>query len=113
MIMTKTLEVLKCKKGFEYQGPRFRRLGDNSGEEFREDFLIPWLGSLSENETGIVDFAGTKVYMSSFLEESFGGAVRKGYGNKVGKLEFINIEKDSLNDLSRYINTALKDNKKR
>ena len=111
--MSKTLEVLECKKGFEYQGPRFRRLGDNSGEEFREDFLIPWLDSLPENETGIVDFAGTKVYMSSFLEESFGGAVRKGYGNKVDKIEFINIEEDSLNDLKQYIDAALKDYRKR
>jgi hypothetical protein len=111
--MAKTLEVLKCKKGFEYQGPRFRRLGDNSGEEFREDFLIPWLNSLLDNESGIVDFAGTKVYMSSFLEESFGGAVRKGYGSKIDKLEFINIEEDSLNDLQQYINAAIKDSKKR
>ena len=106
--MANTLKVTDCKKGFEYQGPRMRRLGDNSGEEFREDYLIPWLESLPSNECGTVDFEGTKVYMSSFLEESFGGAIRKGYGQKGSALSFINIDEDSLKDLKQYISNALK-----
>ena len=111
--MDKILNVVECKKGFEYQGPRSRILGANSGEEFRDDYLIPWLQSLLEGESAIIDFQGTKVYMSSFLEESFGGAVRKGFGDKVSKLEFRNIEADSQRDLKQYIADALKVYRKR
>ena len=110
--MKRTLKVIECKKGFEYQGPRARRLGDNSGEEFRDDYLIPWLKNLPDSDNGEIDFEGTKVYMSSFLEESFGGAIRKGYGPKIEKLSFINIDDDSLNDLKLYISNALKINGK-
>lgn len=106
--MTRTLKIVACKKGFEYQGPRARRLGDNSGEEFRDDYLIPWLKDFSDSDVGVIDFEGTKVYMSSFLEESFGGAIRKGFGAKIEKLSFINIDNDSLNDLRQYISNALK-----
>lgn len=104
----KTLKIIESKQGFEYQGPRSRELGDNSGEEFRDDYLIPWLKTLGENECGTVDFAGTKVYMSSFLEESFGGAVRLGYGKKVAKLLFSNMKKDAEDDLRQYISDAMK-----
>lgn len=106
--MEKILKVVELKKGFEYQGPRTRELGCNSGEEFRDDFLIPWLKSFSKGDLGIVDFSGTKVYMSSFLEEAFGGAVREGYSEIVKKLQFINMDKDSQKDLLGYIATALK-----
>ena len=68
--MTKTLHIIDCKQGFEYQGPRFGRLGANSGEEFRDNFLIPFLTSISDCEIGVIDFSGTKVYTTSFLEES-------------------------------------------
>ena len=95
-----------------YQGPRFARLGLNSGEEFRENHLIPWLDQLSSNDEGIVDFEDTKTFSPSFLEEAFGGAVRKGYGAKVGKLKFINIEpNDWEQDIHLYIANALKRNK--
>lgn len=105
--MTKTLKILDCKPDFKFQGPRFRKFGESSGEEFRDDFLIPWLDTVTKDDIGIVDFSGTKVYMSSFLEESFGGAVRKGYGDKVSGLKFTNIEQDSLRDLNQYIGSAL------
>ena len=47
--------------------------GSYSGERFREEFLVPALkeGSLT------VDIDGTEGYGSSFLEEAFGGLVRK------------------------------------
>jgi hypothetical protein len=92
-----------------YQGPRFARLGLNSGEEFREKYLIPWLDRLSSNDEGIVDFEDTKTFSPSFLEEAFGGAVRRGYGPKVERLKFINIEpNDWKDDISLYIDNALK-----
>ena len=63
-------------KEFAYQGPRFEWLGPNSGESFKKNKLIPFLNNLDDGEQGVIDFTGTMIYSPSFLEESFGGAVR-------------------------------------
>ena len=55
-------------------GGRFREFGDFSGEMFREDFLVP---ALKENDRVEVYLDGAQTYMSSFLEEAFGGLIRK------------------------------------
>jgi hypothetical protein len=55
---------------------RYLRDGEFSGERFREEYLRP---SLAEAEEVIVDIDGAAGYGSSFLEEAFGGLVRKGY----------------------------------
>ena len=47
-----------------------------SGERFREEFLKP---ALSENEVVSVEIDDAEGYGSSFLDEAFGGLVRKGY----------------------------------
>jgi hypothetical protein len=59
----------------EVPAGRFRSDGDFSGERFREDFLRP---SLTSSDV-VVEISGTAGYGSSFLEEAFGGLVRKGY----------------------------------
>lgn len=56
-----------------YPGGRFRSISDNSGEEFRDDLLIP---EIKKGGTVIVDLDGVVGYGSSFLEEVFGGIVR-------------------------------------
>ena len=39
-----TLEIIKdCGENYKYQGPRFSKLGPESGDEFRDKYLIPWL----------------------------------------------------------------------
>lgn len=48
--------------------------GPTSGEEFGARFLIPHLNSQSHV---VIELDGTIGYGSSFLEEAFGGAVRK------------------------------------
>lgn len=101
------LNVVGCHKGFEFQGPRYRYLGDNSGEEFLEEFLLPWIGSIPEGATATVDFSGTKVFMPSFLDEAFGGAVRRGYGKAVSSLRFKGVDVETLRDLKQYISNAL------
>lgn len=53
---------------------RYKRNGDTSGEAFRERFLEE---PLQKGEHVTVDFDGTVGYGSSFLEEAFGGVVRK------------------------------------
>lgn len=57
-------------------GGRYRSEGEFSGEEFREDHLVPVLDSGADIE---VDLDGPVGVTSSFLEEVFGGLVRK-YG---------------------------------
>ncbi len=55
---------------------RYPEDGDYNGERFREEFLRP---ALKDHEKVAVDIDDVEGYGSSFLEESFGGLVRKGY----------------------------------
>lgn len=91
---------------FICQGPRTKDLGPSSGEEFREEYLIPWLLDTDSKEA-VIDFAGTQMFSPPFLEEAFGGAVRKGYGEKIRHIKFLNIPKTWKSDLDKYINEAL------
>ncbi|QEK02101.1 DUF4325 domain-containing protein [Treponema phagedenis] len=100
-----TLKVAKCGSGYKYQGARFIHLGPDSGEEFRENFLIPFL---KKNKTACqlcVDFAGTIVFTPGFLEESFGGAIRLGF-ETVKKIQFKNIPPEIKKELLWYISKA-------
>jgi hypothetical protein len=104
----KTLIVCEKSEGYKYQGPRYKRLGPNSGEEFRDKYLIPWLDTLAESEEAVIDFTGTVVYMPSFLEESFGGAIRANGKNKdkLNKIVFFNMNKMWEEKLLGYIKNA-------
>jgi hypothetical protein len=55
---------------------RFLKDGNDSGERFREGLLLK---AIKEGGPIIIKLDGTAGYHSSFLEEAFGGAVRKGY----------------------------------
>lgn len=58
-------------------GPRYSRLGDGSGEEFRKVHLVPAFEQAREKGVRlVVDLDGTSAYGSSFLEEAFGGLAR-------------------------------------
>jgi len=52
---------------------RYRVDGPFSGEEFREDLLVP---ALEKNEKVVVDLEGCLALGSSFLDEAFAGLVR-------------------------------------
>ena len=52
---------------------RYKTDGPNSGERFRNDFLVPALHAGNKVEV-ILD--GSEGYGSSFLEEAFGGLIR-------------------------------------
>lgn len=60
-------------------GGRYREEGQWSGEEFRDDVLVPLLEA---GHDVVVDLDGPLGFTSSFLEEVFGGLVRK-YGPKI------------------------------
>jgi hypothetical protein len=63
-----------------YPGPRYRKDGPFSGEQFRDEQLVPAIRRAIENDDVLVvildDVAG---YGSSFLEEAFGGLLREGF----------------------------------
>ena len=58
---------------------RARSDGDVNGEAFREDWLRPNLEKASKGTPLVVNLNGAEGYPYHFLEEAFGGLVRKGY----------------------------------
>ncbi|HEY3823834.1 MAG TPA: STAS-like domain-containing protein [Bryobacteraceae bacterium] len=59
-------------------GPRFRKQGPFSGEEFRESVLRPKFEEAREKgELLHIDLDGGYGYGTSFLEEAFGGLARE------------------------------------
>jgi len=56
---------------------RYIENGPFSGTSFREGFLIPTIKDKS-NDRIVVDFSGSEMAGSSFLEEAFGGLIREG-----------------------------------
>lgn len=64
------------KEYSETPAGRFKKDGPKSGEEFRDKFLIP---NLKNFKHIIVELDGVLGYGSSFLEEAFGGLIRKGF----------------------------------
>ncbi|MEC7120561.1 MAG: STAS-like domain-containing protein, partial [Pseudomonadota bacterium] len=63
---------------------RFITDGDYSGEAFREGLLKNAITHLKKFDKPklVIDFHGVTMAGSSFLEEAFGGLVRKGYISK-------------------------------
>lgn len=87
-------------------GGRYRSEGDWSGEEFRQNVLEPKL------DTGldlIVDLDGPFGFTSSFLEEVFGGLVRK-YGPSIRKrVEIQAIRKPTRKEKAEmYVDRAVR-----
>lgn len=93
----------------EFPGPRYERLGPNSGEKFRETILLPALRTAPIEEL-IVNLDGTAGYGSSFLEEAFGGLIRRGIDYETAiKIcnNIISLEDESLiEEIRIYINEA-------
>ncbi len=88
--------------------------GEFSGEVFRDKVLKRELDKLVEGDTLNVDFNGVLVGIgSSFLSESFGGAVSKGYIKKDDFLSILTITcKDDLyeEEIRKYIEEAQEPN---
>lgn len=73
--MTTPRNVSVAKIFSKFPAGRHRSDGPYSGEAFRDQFLY---GPLSQGQSLIVDLNGTAGFGSSFLEEAFGGLVRRG-----------------------------------
>lgn len=60
--------IVKVSDFTRIPGPRFRKSGQNSAQEFFEDYVRPKLQSLGAR-TLVIDFSGTWGYPSSFTSQ--------------------------------------------
>jgi hypothetical protein len=81
--------------------------GKFNGEKFREEFIVPRLDdeNISEININLNDLA---IVGSSFLEEAFGGLIRKGYSrDDISKINFIASDEDYIIEIDEYIDDAV------
>ena len=77
-------------------GGRYKKNGPKSGEELRDNYLIPALDKLSPKEKLIVDMDGIIGAATSTLEETFGGLIRKRGTDVASKIEIVGEEDPEL-----------------
>ncbi len=100
------MKMIDIAKDFtRYPGGRYKKLGPFSGEEFRDDLLVPAINELLSGEKVILKMDGALGYSSSFLEETFGGLVRQEID--VDSVVIIETSKTSLlKEIKEYIQGA-------
>lgn len=86
---------------------RYPTDGDDNGARFRDEWLVP---SMSKFDSVTINLDGTEGYMSSFLEEAFGGLVRHGHYSAQAaksKLKLISEEDPTIvPEILEYIDSA-------
>lgn len=92
-------------------GPRFRDEGRYSGEELREEYLVPLVKSVVQQKSKIiVDLDGTHGYLTSFLEEAFGGLIRVDKFNLRELNQIFEFKSDEepylIDDIKEYMEDA-------
>jgi hypothetical protein len=100
-----TLNLVKDYPRFRYPGHRTREQSDNSGEEFRDDILIPFIKN-HKNQNIIINLEGAAGFPPSFLEEAFGGCIIKGY-DVIDNVKIIGIDEIEEGRINRYIKKAI------
>lgn len=100
--------ILNIAKDFsETPGDRYIDESKYSAEEFRETLLEPLLNYCIDNdEVLVVNFDGSYGYSSGFLEESFGGLIRKGYdaSDILNNMAFISKDDETIiNKVTNYM----------
>lgn len=86
-------------------GARYITDGNFSGQEFRDNYLVPLFLKGKEIDKIIIILDGVEGYATSFLEEAFGGLARL-YGKDTcnKKLEFVSQEdKLLIDEINEYI----------
>jgi STAS-like domain of unknown function (DUF4325) len=106
------IDLLSIAKDFSATpGGRYRHQGPNSGEQFLEEVLLPRFEEAERaNKILMVDLDGGFGYASSFLEEAFGGLVRKKKSVAAVEhlLRFVSKEEPyQIRDIHRYMQEAL------
>lgn len=110
----KMSKTIKVANKFPYPGPRFKKLGPQSGEDFKQHLyttLIEFYGEdfkKNKNIPIVIDLDGTRGYGSSFLEEGFGGLLRMGVPYAIIQLFKIktNEEPELEDEIKFYIEDA-------
>lgn len=100
------MEIIISSDFTDAPGPRFRKQGDFSGEQFREDILIPkFKEAITKKEKLTINFDGTFGYPTSFLEEVFGGLKEKFNKNLILKnlILISDDEKSIIEEIKGYI----------
>jgi hypothetical protein len=98
-------------------GPRYTKEGKFSGQEFRNNLLLPKLKeAMAANCHLEIDLDGAAGYGTSFLEESFGGLIRE---DKIDlptikkTLKFVSTEEpELLDEINEYLEDAHNEAKK-
>lgn len=104
--------MIKLKLSTDFSdtpGGRFIDEGDYSGELFRDSLLIKKVNDAEEKGDFLeIDFDGCYGIGTSFLEESFGGLVRKYHKrNLLNRMRFISTEDETIpGNIEKYIKKA-------
>jgi len=105
--MTQTITISVAKDFSKTPGGRSRVDGDFSGEAFAEDVLWP---KLLSSEVVVVDLSGTLGFGSSFLEEAFGGLVRR-HGSEMrdltSRIRLVPTSSVYAKEARQYLDAAL------
>lgn len=101
------MNVINLRNFSLYPGPRFSRLGPDSGEEFRDQVLIPALRlgePIAVCLDGVIGAPG-----SSFLDEAFAGLIRCGIDPEIVRsIEILATEDPALKEETiGYIEDAI------
>jgi len=99
-------EIHIAKDFSKHPAGRFFEDGPFSGQKFRDELLIPLLNSIESDDKFTIYLDGTRGYGSSFLEEAFGGVVRKLGANVQKKLHFISQRPSLLKEITEYMQDA-------
>lgn len=102
--------VINIAKDFSNTpGGRHKKEGPFSGEQFREEMLLPKYFAAKESKTRLlINLDGCYGYATSFVEEAFGGLARKLKQKDVlDIIEFISEDEPGLVDLIKeYVENA-------
>src|SRR5664280_2299209 len=78
-------------------GGRYISDGPDSGELFRDRFIVPALQrAVSQNDKLTIVLDGPRGYLSSFLEEAFGGLIRCGFFSQRQLKDHLDIRANDL-----------------
>ncbi len=102
------MQKINVAKDFtRFPSGRYKKNGDTSGEAFREKFLE---GPVANKEPVTIELDGTIGYGSSFLEEAFGGLVRKLQPSRSDLqplLTLVSEDSSLIDEINGYIDDAL------
>ena len=107
--------ILDIAKDFSRcPGARYPDEGDNSGQEFRNNYLKPKIQEALEKGVRLkIILDGSAGYSTAFLEDAFGGLVREdGFSlEQLGIIDYVSDEDPTyIDDIKAYIDDAAQHN---